>query len=144
MSEQSTEEDETVVQRAYSGALEALAAGETLSPQIRLIHDVEHLMQEVNSGASFEQYFRWAPVGEIAAICRHLETAGIDDVAQLTREAIGVAFPNGLPPTDDEKSEATDWTEEQEEALGALFPQLEDQTGRVTRLLAAHARRIGV
>ena len=144
MPEQSSEEDEMVVQRIYSGALEALGAGETLSPEIRLIHDVEHLMQEVNSGASFEQYFRWAPVGEIAAICRHLETAGIDDVAQLTREAIGVAFPKGLPATDDEKSEATEWTEEQEQALETLFPRLEDQNGRVTRLLAVHARRVGV
>lgn len=144
MPEQSTEDDETVVQRIYSGALEALESGETLSPGVRLIHDVEHLMQEVNSGASFEQYFRWAPVAEIAVIFHHLETAGLDDVAQLTREAMGVAFPKGLPATDEEKSVATVWSEEQEEALAALLPRLEDQNGRVTRLLAAHARRIGL
>ena len=144
MPEQSSAEDEMVVQRVYSAAMASLSTGEILSAEIRLIHDVEHMMQEANSGASLEQYFRWAPVGEIAGICRHLETAGVDDLAQLMREAIGVAFPNGLPATDDEKSEAPDWTEEQEQALAALFPQLEDENGRVTRLLASYARRVGV
>ena len=144
MSEQSSAEDEMVVQRVYSAAIESLATGETLSAEIRLIHDVEHMMQEANRGASLEPYFRWAPVAEIAGIGRHLEEAGVDDLAQLMRKAIGVAFPNGLPATDDEKSEATDLTEEQGQALAALFPQLESQNGRVTRLLASYARRVGV
>jgi len=144
MTEQSTAEDEAIVQRIYTAALAASEAGEVLSAEVRLIHDVEHLMQEANSGVSFEQYFRWASLQEITGICRNLEKAGIDDVAELTAQAIRVAFPGGLPVTEDEKGEATEWTEEQTEALAGLFPQLEEQNGRVVRLLASYARRAGL
>ena len=54
-----------------------------------------------------------------------------------------MAFPNGLPATDDEKSDSTDWTAEQEGALSALFLRLEDHNGQVTNRLADYARRAG-
>lgn len=143
MSEMAAEENDQLVQKLYLETMTALHAGETISAERRLIHDVEHLLQEANSGASFEQYFRWASLDEIAHICDHLRAADLEDVARLTLEAIGVAFPNGLPATDNEKSDATDWTQEQEEALVELFLKLEDQNGRITSQLAVYAKRVG-
>jgi hypothetical protein len=74
----------------------------------------------------------------------HIAVArGLEDVSTLVSRAIEIAFPNGLPSTDEEKSEATEWTSAQEEALAALFPKLEDENGRVTNILAAYAKRSG-
>ncbi|MGH9961725.1 MAG: DMP19 family protein [Pyrinomonadaceae bacterium] len=144
MSEVSTEENGRIVSRVSEAAMNELHAGRPISAAQRLIHDIEHMMQEVNSGASFEQYFRWASLNEVSKICDHLRTAGLQDVSNLVSQAIEIAFPNGLPSTDEEKSEATDWTPAQEEALAELFPRLEEENGRVTNTLGAYAKRSGV
>lgn len=143
MSEISTEENERIVSRVYEAAMNELHAGRPVSAAQRLIHDVEHMMQEVNSGASFEQYFRWATLDEIAQIRDHLRTVGLQDVSSLVSQAIGVAFPNGFPSTEEEKSDATDWTPAQEEALAGLFTRLEEENGRVTNVLGAYAKQSG-
>jgi hypothetical protein len=110
---------------------------------LRLIHDVEHMMQEANSGASFEQYFRWASTDELRNIMGHLRTLGLTDVAEITTDAMRVAFPNGTPSTQEAKDEATDWTPEQESELNRLFTKLEELNGRVMNILGAYARRVG-
>jgi hypothetical protein len=84
--ELSTEENERIVARVYEAAMAVLHAGRPVSAAQRLLHDVEHMMQEANSGAS---------------------------------------------------------TPEQEEALGDLFPQLEEENGRVTNALDAYAKQAG-
>ena len=94
-----------------------------------------------NSGASFEQYFRWASVEEIGRVVPALRTVGLLDVAELTEKAIQVAFPKGIPSTDEEKADLTDWSEAQDERLRELFPAFEEQNGRITNVLAAFARK---
>jgi hypothetical protein len=58
-------------------------------------------------------------------------------------QALQVAFPKGIPSTDAEKSDLTEWSEEQDQALRELFPAFEDQNGRITNVLAAYAKRVG-
>ncbi len=60
--EQGTDENATRISKVYSAVLDALNAGKTISTEAELVYQVELLSQEVNSGASFEQYFRWARV----------------------------------------------------------------------------------
>jgi hypothetical protein len=98
------------------------------------------LSQEVNSGASFEQYFRWASVEEVSRVVDRLESLGLPEVAQLTRTAIDVAFPDGLPDSE-EKNDPTDWTEDQEERLSALADQFAEFNGRIINVLAAFYRK---
>jgi hypothetical protein len=143
MTEMSTEENERTVSRVYEAAMTELHAGRPVSPAVKLIHDVEHMVQEVNSGASFEQYFRWASLEELATIRGHLQTLGLQDVSDLLSEAIGIAFPGGFPSTEEGKSKATEWSPEQEAALSGLFPRLEEQNGRITNTLGEYARRSG-
>ena len=139
MSELAAPEHEEIVGRLYLEAVEALGRGEPIRSELRVVHDVEHLMQEANSGASFEQYFRWASLDEITNIRGHLRQLGLDDVAQLVARALEVAFPNGVPASDEAKSDATEWTPEQEEALAELFPALEEHNGRVMNALGRYA-----
>jgi hypothetical protein len=98
------------------------------------------LSQEVNSGASFEQYFRWASVEEVSRVVDQLESLGLPQVAQLTRTAIDVAFQDGLPDSE-EKNDLTDWTEDQEERLSALADQFAEFNGRLINVLAAFYRK---
>lgn len=142
--EQATPEHEAAVSRVYEIALEVLARKGRLNEHQQVVYAIEHLMQEANSGASFEQYFRWSDVGEIRRIAETLSSLGLDDIATLTKEAIVVAFPEGLPATDKVKRELTDWTEDQETELERLFEQLEDHNGRVTNVLGAYIARVGV
>jgi hypothetical protein len=67
MPEISTLENEQLVARVYEEAMSALDAGKPVSAPALVVHDVEHLMQEVNSGVSFEGYFRWSSLDEIWA-----------------------------------------------------------------------------
>jgi len=106
-----------------------------------MVYHIEMLSQEVNSGASFEQYFRWASIEEISEAVGRLESLALSDVAQIVRRAIDVAFPNGLPATDEEKSELTEWTEEQEELLGKAANEFEEFNGRIINVLAAFYRK---
>ena len=54
-----TEENAMSVDKVYRRLLNAVHAGNAISAQADLVCQIELLSQEVNSGASFEQYFRW-------------------------------------------------------------------------------------
>jgi hypothetical protein len=139
--EMSTEENEAIVRGICEAVTAARESGKPITPEQQLIYDVDYLLMEANSGASFEQYFRWASVDEIKRVVPALRKVGLVDVAELTETAIRVAFPNGVPPTDEEKSGLTEWSEAQDERLRELFPALEDQNGRVTNVLARFATK---
>ena len=140
--ELSTPENEEIVRAICEAVSADRESGKPIKPDHQLIYDVDYLLLEANSGASFEQYFRWASVEEIRRVVPALRTVGLPDVAELTEKAIQVAFPQGIPSTDEEKSDLTDWTEAQDEKLRELFPALEDQNGRITNVLAAFAGKI--
>jgi hypothetical protein len=95
MAEMSTPENEELVARVYTQALEARTAGRELAASDMVVYKIEMLSQEVNSGASFERYFRWASSAEISQAVGRLESLGLSEVARLTRRAIEVAFPGG-------------------------------------------------
>jgi len=105
-----------------------------------MVYNIEMLSQEVNSGASFEQYFRWASVEEIAEAVDRLTSLELHEVAQIVRRAIDIAFAAGLPPTDDEKNDVT-WTDAQEKLLGTAATEFEKQNGRIINVLAAFYRK---
>lgn len=140
----STEEAEARVRAICDFVREAASQGQPIQPEQQAIYDVDYLLMEANSGASFEQYFRWASLDEIKRVIPALKTVGLNDIALMVEKAIAVAFPNGLPESDDAKSDQTSWTEEQEACLGEeLFPPFEEQNGRITNVLAAYADRVG-
>lgn len=139
--EMSTPENEALVGDVYARLLQDRAEGRTLAPPEQMLYEVEMLSQEVNSGASFEQYFRWASIAEIQAAAGRLETLGQAEAARLTREAIAVAFPRGLPATEAEMDELTDWTEAQEARLADLAEAFTDFNGAITNALADWYRR---
>jgi hypothetical protein len=80
-------------------------------------------------------------VDEIKRVVPALRKVGLVDVAELTEKAIRVAFPKGIPSTDEDKSGLTEWSEAQDVQLRELFPALQDQNGRVTNMLAMFARK---
>jgi len=141
--EQSTPENEASVRRVCELVTAPREGGGTVTTDQQIIYDVDYLLMETNSGASFEQYFRWASVDEITRVKEALLAVDLDDIAQLYERALQVAFPKGLPTTDAEKSDLTEWSEEQDHALRELFPAFEDQNGRITNVLAAYAKRVG-
>ncbi len=136
MSEMSTAENEELVSRVYTQALEDREQGRDLDAAALMVYHIEMLSQEVNSGASFEQYFRWASVDEIARASDRLESLKLSDVAELVRRAIAAAFPDGVPSSDEEKNDLTEWTVEQEERLSALAGEFEQFNGRIINVLA--------
>jgi hypothetical protein len=141
MAEMATPENDELVARVYTQALEARAEGRELDAADTIVYEIEMLSQEVNSGASFEQYFRWASVDELSRVVDRLESLGLPEVAQLTRTAIDVAFPDGLPGTDEEKDELTAWSEDQEERLTELAAAFEEFNGRIINVLGAFYRK---
>jgi hypothetical protein len=141
MAEMSTPENDELVGRVYTQALEARAEGRQLDPADTVVYEIELLSQEVNSGASFEQYFRWASVEEVGRVVDRLEALALPEVAQLARTAIDVAFPNGVPSTDEEKDELTAWTEDQEERLAELAAAFEEFNGRIINVLGEFYRK---
>ena len=141
MAEMATPENDELVARVYTQALEARAEGRELDAADTIVYEIEMLSQEVNSGASFEQYFRWASVDELSRVVDRLESLGLPEVAQLTRTAIDVAFPDGLPSTDEEKDELTAWSEDQEERLTELAAAFEEFNGRIINVLGAFYRK---
>lgn len=141
MMETPPEENEALVRAICEAVSAASDASKPVIPNHQLIYDIDYLVMQANSGASFEQYFRWASVDEIHRIVSALEEVGLIDIAELTEQAKRVAFPNGLPSTGEEKSGLTDWSEAQEQELRDLFPAFEEQNGRITNVLAAFANR---
>ncbi|MDH4325979.1 MAG: DMP19 family protein [Betaproteobacteria bacterium] len=137
----STTENEELVSRVYTQALQDRDDGRELAAADLMVYHIEMLSQEVNSGASFEQYFRWASVEQISEAAARLESLALSDVAKIVRRAIDVAFPNGLPATDEEKSDLTEWTEEQEELLSTAANEFEEFNGRIINVLAAFYRK---
>ena len=140
MPEMSTSENEELVSRVYTQALQHRQDGRKLAAADLMVYHIEMLSQEVNSGASFEQYFRWASVEEISEATGRLESLALPEVAQIVRRAIEVAFPDGLPANDEEKSELTDWTEKQEELLSGAASEFEAFNGRIINVLAEFYR----
>jgi Domain of unknown function (DUF4375) len=140
MPEMSTSENEELVSRVYTQALQDREGGRKLAAADLMVYHIEMLSQEVNSGASFEQYFRWASVEQISEAAGRLESLALPEVAQIVRRAIDVAFPNGLPANDEEKSELTDWTEKQAELLSAAASEFEEFNGRIINVLAGFYR----
>ena len=136
MSEMSTAENEELVSRVYTQALKDREQGRALDAATLMVYHIEMLSQEVNSGASFEQYLRWASVDEIAQAADRLESLKLADVAELVRQAIAVAFPDGVPSSDEEKNDLTEWTVAQEERLVALAEEFEQFNGRIINVLA--------
>jgi hypothetical protein len=143
MAELGTAENEERVARVYTRALEARSEGRQLSAADLVVYEVEMLSQEVNSGASFEQYFRWAPVAEIARIAARLESLRLPELAALVRRAIEVAFPDGVPASDTAKEARTAWSAEQEERLAELASEFEQWNGRLINVLGAYHREKG-
>ena len=135
----STSENEAIVRSICEAVTADRESGKPIKPDHQVIYDIDYLLMEANSGASFEQYFRWASVEEIRRVVPALRKVGLPDVAELTEKAIQVAFPKGIPPMDEEKSGLTEWSEAQDEELRELFPALEDQNGRIINVLAAFA-----
>jgi uncharacterized protein DUF4375 len=141
MAEMSTSENEELVSRVYTQALQDLQDGRKLDTADLMVYHVEMLSQEVNSGASFEQYFRWASVEDISEVVNRLESLGLPEVAGIARRAIAAAFPGELPATGEEKDKLTEWTEKQEQALSALAEEFEEYNGRITNVLAGFYRK---
>jgi hypothetical protein len=141
MPEMSTTENEELVSRVYTQALQDRQDARQLDAADLMVYHIEMLSQEVNSGASFEQYFRWASVAEISEAVSRLESLGLSDVAQIVRGAIKIAFPKGVPATDEEKNELTEWSGKQEELLAAAANEFEEFNGRIINVLAAFYRK---
>ena len=144
--EMSTEENQNLVSTICDLVLAALENKRPVSDGHRLIYEIDQLVMEVNSGASFEQYFRWARLEEIARIVSQLESVGLSEVAQITREAISVAYPDGLPlmPADEVSLASWEGSEEQEDRLGELADEFAEFNGVITNKLADYARQIDV
>ena len=140
MPEMSTTENEELVSRVYTQALQDRQDGRKLAQADLMVYHIEMLSQEVNSGASFEQYFRWASVEEISEAASRLESLGLSDVAQIVRRAITVAFPKSVPATDEEKNELTEWSAKQEELLGTAANEFVEFNGRIANVLATFYR----
>jgi hypothetical protein len=140
MAEMSTSENEELIAQVYTQALEDRLHGRKLAAADLMVYHIEMLSQEVNSGASFEQYFRWASCEEISEAVGRLESVGLDEVAGIVRRAINEAFPAGIPSDGEQKDELTDWTEDQEQRLSALFEEFEEFNGRIMNVLAAYYR----
>ena len=141
MAEMSTPENEKLVSETYAKALEARLADQPLGDAEQIVYEVEMLSQEVNSGASFEQYFRWATREEIAKIESRLRALELAGAADITKRALAVAMPDGLPDSDEAMEALTQWTAGQEEQLQALADAFAEFNGTITNALAEFYRR---
>jgi len=133
--EQGTDTNATRVDKVFKAVLDAMNAGKTISPQAELVYQIEMLSQEVNSGASFEQYFRWARIAEKSRILQYLNDLGLAEVHGIVERAVSVAFPDGIPEDDDEYEQCMDWNENQEQQLVDLFSEFEIYNGAISNRL---------
>ncbi len=131
----STEENEKRVSTVYERAMSAVHAGKEISEQEDFVYQLELLSQEVNSGASFEQYFRWVGKLELDDILDHVKKLDLPEVHSIVEQAIRVAFPNGVPDDEDDYEQCTDWSETQERQLEALFEEFEKYNGVIMNKL---------
>lgn len=137
-----THENESIVRAVCDRVLAATAADKPVSPSDQLIYDIDYLVMEANSGDSYEQYFRWATTEAIVRVVPALRGLGLDEVATLTEQAIAIAFPRGVPGDPSAKSEATNWSNEQEKTLHQLFKRMEEHNGRITNVLGRYASSV--
>ena len=137
----STDESNKIVNEIRDKVINFKSNGLVVKEYEQVIYDIDYLLLEANSGASYEQYFRWASVEEISRIVSSLNIAGLEDVAKITAEAINAAFPLGIPVDDAEKCEKTQWKKKQEKIMEMLFFKLEESNGRITNRLAEYAKK---
>lgn len=142
--EMATEENVELVSKAYTRIMQDVHAERPVTEQENFIFQMELLVQEVNSGASFEQYFRWVGKPELDQVLGHVKSLGLPAVYEIVEEALAIAFPNGVPEDSDEYEECTDWTESQEERLSELFEKFEVYNGEITNTLGRFIRENGV
>lgn len=135
-----TTKNEDLIRAICEEVIEAKDKNIEILPYKQTIYDVDYLFMEVNSGVSFEQYFRWASVEEIKRIENSLNRVGLNDIAKLTKDAIDVAFPNGLLNSNTKKDELTYWTQEQEEKLESLFTIFQEFNSKIVNTLAKYAK----
>lgn len=133
--QQGTDDNATRVDQVYSAVLQAMNVGETISAQANLVYQVEMLSQEVNSGASFEQYFRGARVSRDSQIFEYLKDLNLPEVGEIVERAFAAAFPDGIPEDDDEYDLCMEWSENQELQLADLFAEYEDYNGVIINRL---------
>jgi len=131
----STEENENLVSAIYQSAMEAVHAGKNISKNEDLVYQIERLAQEVNSGASFEQYFRWVEKQDIDSVIEYLQALNMTEVHQIVLQAIKIAFPNGIPEDKSTYDEYTEWNEAQLDELANLFEKFEKYNGAITNRL---------
>jgi len=106
--------------------------------------DVDLLLMEVNSGASFEQYFLWTSVERISRIVDVLQRVGLPEVATLTDQAVEVGFPDGLPHSDDEKErQVAMFDGDQTSRLVELARQFTVHNAKIESALAALGKDTG-
>ena len=136
----STKENEALVRSICEVVERAKKTGKQVQSYQQTIYDIDYFLSEVNSGASFEQYFRWASVEEISRVQEALKIIGLKEISRLTQQAIKIAFPNGIPNNENEKNDLTYWSEEQEKSLDNLFKPFFDANEKITNSLAHYAR----
>lgn len=142
--EYATEQDEQLISSVYTRVMDAVHATEAVTNDEELVFQVELLSQEVNSGASFEQYFRWVGFKELQQICGLLQQLGLTEVNDIVTQAISVAFPVAIPENDEQYEAATDWEDEQLELMEQLFEQFEQYNAVITTKLAEFIRHKGI
>ncbi len=130
-----SEENAARVNAVYGALISAANSGLGMSPQADLVFQVELLSQEVNSGASFEQYFRWVRVTDDSRILQYLDELGLPEVRGIVERALKTAFPEGIPQDDDAYESCTDWSESQLRQLAELFDEFEGYNGILTNRL---------
>ena len=130
-----TKDNVKLVYLVFERTLGNLRRDQKINEKDNYVYQIETLSQEVNSGASFEQYFRWVTKHEVDHILIHLKQLNIPQVYSIVQEAINVAFPDGIPEDEDEYNKCTDWSESQERQLHDLFKQFENYNGAILNRL---------
>ena len=136
----STEENEKLVSEVYERSMESVHANSAISYDENLVFQVELLSQEVNSGASFEQYFRWVGKREIDQIIELIKKLELSEVSGIVEKAIKIAFPDGVPGNEEEYENCTEWNESQEQKLESLFVEFEQYNGVITNRLGSYIK----
>ncbi len=133
--ELATEENSDRLSKTYTRVMEEVHAERPITDDENFVFQVELLSQEANSGASFEQYFRWVGKSELDQILGYVQRLDLPPVYEIIQQALAIAFPNGVPNDEDEYEECTEWSETQEEKLGELFERFEPYNGAIINKL---------